>query len=45
MTILSGKFKMSAKCAKMGPFTPKYPELEEQVMEWLSQQRDQVFHL
>ena len=36
---------MSAKRAKMGRFTPKYPELDEQVMEWFSQVRDQIFHL
>ena len=40
-TILSGELKMSAKRATMGRFTPKYPELDEQVMEWFSQQRDQ----
>ena len=44
-TILSGELKMSTKRAKMGRFTPKYPELDEQVMEWFSQQRDQIFHL
>ena len=40
-TILSGELKMSAKRAKMGRFTPKYPELDLQVMEWFSEQRDQ----
>ena len=40
-TILSGELKMSAKRATMGRFTPKYPELDGQVMEWFSQQRDQ----
>ena len=44
-TILSGKLKMPAKRAKMGRFTPKCPELDEQAMEWFSQQRDQIFHL
>ena len=44
-TILSGEHNMSAKRAKMGRFTPKYPELDEQVMEWFSQERDQIFHL
>ena len=43
-TILSGKLKMSAKHAKMGHFTPKYPELDEQVMEWFLRQKDQIFH-
>ena len=44
-TILSGKLKMSAKHAKMDHFSPKNPELDEQVMEWFLQQRDQIFHL
>lgn len=44
-TILSGELKMSAKRATMGRFTPKYPELDEQVMEWFSQQRDQGKYL
>ena len=40
-TILSGDLKMSAKRATMGHFIPKYPELDKQVMEWFTQQRDQ----
>ena len=44
-TILSDEHNMPAKRAKMGRFTPKYPELDEQVMEWFSQVRDQIFHL
>ena len=40
-TILSGELKMSAKRATRGRFTPKYPELHQQVMEWFSEQRDQ----
>ena len=44
-TILSGKLKMSARRAKMSRFTPKCPELDEQAMEWFSQQRDQKSHL
>ncbi|PFX23746.1 Pogo transposable element with KRAB domain [Stylophora pistillata] len=40
-TILLGERKMSAKCATMGRFTLKYPELDQQVMEWFSQQREQ----
>ena len=40
-TILSGELKMSAKRATMGRFTPKYPELDQQVMERFSEQRDQ----
>ena len=44
-TILSGKLKMSARRAKMSRFTPKCPELDEQAMEWFSQQRDRKSHL
>ena len=40
-TILSGELKMSAKRATMGRFTPTYPVLDQQVMEWFSEQRDQ----
>ena len=40
-TILSGELKMSAKRATMGRFTPKNPKLDQQVMEWFSEQRDQ----
>jgi len=36
---------MSAKRATMGRFTPKYPELDQQVMEWFSEQRDQRKYL
>ena len=44
-TILSGELKMSAKRATMGHFTPKYPKLDQQVMEWFSQQREQGWYL
>ena len=44
-TILFGKLKMSAKRAKMGRFTPKCPERDEQAMEWFRQQRDQILNL
>ena len=44
-TILSDKLKMSARRAKKGRFTPKCPELDEQAMEWFSQQRDPIFQL
>ena len=45
VTILSGELKMSAKRVTMGRFTPKYPELDQQVMEWFSQQREQGWYL
>ena len=44
-TILSGKLKMSVRRTKMSRFTLKCPELDEQAMQWFSQQRDQIFHL
>ena len=44
-TILSGELKMSAKRATMGRFTPKYPKLDQQVIEWFSQQREQGWYL
>ena len=44
-TILSGELKMSAKRAMMGHFTLKYPALDQQVMEWFSQQREQSWNL
>ena len=44
-TILSGELKMSAKRATMGHFTLKYPKLDQQVMEWFSQQREQSRYL
>ena len=45
VTILSGGLKMSTKRATMGRFTLKYPELDQQVMEWFSQQREQGWYL
>ena len=39
------ELKMSAKRAKMGRFTLKCPERDEQAMWRFSQQRDQIFHL
>ena len=44
-TILSGELKMSAKRATMGRFTLKYPKLDQQVIEWFSQQREQGWYL
>ena len=45
VTIVSGELMMTAKHAKMCRFTPKNSELDKQVMEWFSQQRDQIFHV
>ena len=45
VTIVSGELMMTAKHTKMGRFTPKNSELDKKVMEWFSQQRDQIFHV
>ena len=37
--LFNGERKMSAKCTTMGRFTPKYPELDQQIMEWFTEQR------
>ena len=39
--LFNGELKMSAKFTNMGRFTPKYPELDQQIMEWFTEQRDQ----
>ena len=42
---IARELKMSVKRAKMGRFTLKCPERDEQAMWRFSQQRDQIFHL
>ena len=39
--LFNGELKMSAKRKTMGRFTPKYPELDQQLLEWFTEQRDQ----
>ena len=39
--LFNGELKMSAKLTTMGRFTPKYPELDQQILEWFTEQRDQ----
>ena len=39
--LFNGELMMSAKCTNMGRFTPKYPELDQQLLEWFTEQRDQ----
>ena len=39
--LFNGKLKMSAKCTTMGRFIPKYPELDQQILEWFTAQIDQ----
>ena len=31
--LFHGELKMSAKCTTVGRFTPKYPELDQQILE------------
>ena len=39
--LFNGELKMSAKRTTMCRFTPKYPELDQQILEWFTEQRDQ----
>ena len=39
--LFNGELKMSAKYITMGFFTPKYPELDQQILKWFTEQRDQ----
>ena len=39
--LFNGELKMSAKHTTMGRFTPRYPELDQQILEWFTEQRDQ----
>jgi len=39
--LFNAKLKMSAKRTTLGRFTPKYPELDQQMLEWFSDQREQ----
>jgi len=39
--LFKGELKMSAKQKMMGCYTPKYPELDQTLPEWFSEQRSQ----
>ena len=39
--LFNGELKMSAKRTRMGRFTPKFPELDQQIVEWFTEQREQ----
>ena len=39
--LFNGELKMSARRKTMGHYTPKYPELNQQLFEWLPEQRCQ----
>ena len=39
--LFNGELKMSVKCTTMGRFTPKYPEPDQQILEWFTEQRGQ----
>ena len=37
--LFNGEIKLSAKRKTMGCFTPKYPELDQRILEWFTEQR------
>ena len=39
--LFNSELKMSAKCTTMGRFTPKFPKLDQQILEWFTEQREQ----
>ena len=39
--LFNGELKFSAKRKTMGCFTPKYPELDQRLLEWFTEQRSQ----
>ena len=42
--LFNGELKMSAKRKTMGCYTLKYPQLDQQVLEWFTEQRSQGEH-
>ena len=40
-SLFNGELKMSAKRKTMGRYTRKYPQLDENVLEWFTEQRSQ----
>ena len=39
--LFNGELKLSTKRKTMGCFTPKYPELDQRILEWFTEQRSQ----
>ena len=39
--LFNGEIKLSVKRGTMGCFTPKYPELDQRILEWFREQRSQ----
>ena len=39
--LFNGEIKLSPKRKTMGCFTPKYPELNQRILEWFTEQRSQ----
>lgn len=39
--LFNRELKLSAKRKTMGCFTPKYPELDQRLLEWFTEQRSQ----
>jgi len=40
--LYNGEIKLSAKRKTTGCFTPKYPELDQRILEWFTEQRSQL---
>lgn len=38
-SLFNGEIKLSAKRKTMGRYTPKYPEMDQRLLEWFSDQR------
>ncbi|RMX45642.1 hypothetical protein pdam_00023104 [Pocillopora damicornis] len=41
--LFNGELKMSAKRKTMGCFSPKYPELDQTLLDWFSEKRSHDF--
>ena len=39
--LFNGEIKLSAKRKTMGCFTPKYPEFDQRILKWFTEQRSQ----
>ena len=39
--LFNGELKMSAKHTMLGHYTPKYPPLDERLLDWFAEQRSQ----
>ena len=39
--LFNGELKMAAKHTMLGCYTPKYPQLDERLLDWFTEQRSQ----